>query len=116
MERTTPADVAERAAAAFRPSHRVRIGAEVEWLVYRPSDPAEPVPAAVTSAASAGPLPAGGTVTIEPGGQVELVTRPAPDAATLVAAIETDTGVLVERFAFQIQHLVAADHQSRCGR
>lgn len=95
----TRTDVAGRAAAAFRPSERVRIGAEVEWLVFGRADPRHPVPAPVSKVAAEGPLPAGGTVTVEPGGQLELVTLPAPDAAALIALIDTDTRVLVSRLA-----------------
>ncbi len=99
MPRATHADVAQRAATAFRPSDEVRIGAEVEWLVFHRADPTLPVPAPEAAEVAIGPLPAGGTVTIEPGGQVELVTVPAPDATALITAIETDTDVLSARFA-----------------
>jgi glutamate--cysteine ligase len=99
MPRATHADVAQRAAAAFRPSNQVRIGAEVEWLVFHRADPTRLVPASQAAAVAAGPLPAGGTITIEPGGQVELGTLPASDVATLISAIETDAAVLSARFA-----------------
>ncbi len=105
--RATHADVAQRAAAAFRPSDEVRIGAEVEWLVFHRSDSTLPVPAPRTAEIATGPLPAGGTVTIEPGGQVELVTLPAPDATALITAIETDADVLSARFAAHGLTLVA---------
>jgi len=99
MPRATHADVAQRAAAAFRPSNQVRIGAEVEWLVFHRADPTLLVPAPQAAAVATGPLPAGGAITIEPGGQVELVTHPAPDPTALIAAIEADTAVLSARFA-----------------
>ena len=99
MERATRADVARRAAADFRARDRVLIGAEVEWLVYRREDPTRPVLAAETGRIAAGPLAAGGTVTIEPGGQLELATRPAPNPAALVELVEADTRTLVDRFA-----------------
>lgn len=107
MPPVTQADVAQRAAAAFRPADQVRIGAEVEWLVFHRADPTRPVPAPQAAAVAAGPLPAGGTITIEPGGQVELVSLPAPDAAALIAAIEADTQVLSARFAAHGLALVA---------
>ncbi len=96
--RATRADVAARAAAAFAPSESVRIGAEVEWLVFAADDPSRPVGAAETASVAAGRLPAGGRVTIEPGGQVELVTEPFLDPHGLVSAIDADTAVLVGRF------------------
>lgn len=97
--RATEGDVAARTRAAFAPSDRVRIGAEVEWLVYDRTEPTREVTAPETAATAAGPLPADGAVTIEPGGQLELVTVPAAGPRALVEAIEADTAVLVERFA-----------------
>jgi glutamate--cysteine ligase len=104
--RASAADVVRRAAAAFTPSRDVRIGAEVEWLVYHRSDPMRAVTAAKSAAVAAGRLPAGGSVTIEPGGQVELVTVPQPGPRQLVDAIEADTAVLAQRFAAQDLALV----------
>jgi len=97
--RATEADVSERADAAFVPHRDVRIGAEVEWLVYRRSDPSAPVGAHETAEASAGRLPARGRVTVEPGGQIELVTQPFPAPDQLIDAIEVDGAALVERMA-----------------
>ncbi len=95
----TTADVARRAAASFVATDRVRMGAEVEWLVYHRTDPTRPVTAPETAAIASGTLPSGSTVTIEPGGQVELVTAPASDPASLIDSIESDTAVLARRFA-----------------
>ena len=97
--RATNADVANRAAAAFRPSEVIRIGAELEWLVYRTSDSRQAVPASETAAVATGRLPAGGSITVEPGGQLELATLPASGPAALLEAIDSDARVLVERFA-----------------
>ena len=97
--RATHTDVASRASAAFRPSEVIRIGAELEWLVYRAPDPTRAVPASETAAVAAGALPAGGSITVEPGGQLELATLPAPRPAELIEAIDTDAGVLAKRFA-----------------
>ena len=84
----------------LRQSTRMRIGAEVEWLVFEAGQPVRPVTAAETvEAAGDEALPAGGTVSVEPGGQLELST-PALDApGALVAAIEQDARVLAARFA-----------------
>lgn len=95
----TAADVAARADAAFAPSTDVRIGAEVEWLVFDRGDLTRRVDAADAARVSSGRLPAGGTVTIEPGGQIELVTPPHHSPRRLIDAIESDTAVLANRFA-----------------
>lgn len=60
------------------PPHQV--GAELEWLVTPVDDPSSPVPLdrlqhLLTQAA---PLPAASRITLEPGGQVELSSQPAP--------------------------------------
>ncbi len=95
---TTETDVISRAAAAFPPSSPTRIGAEVEWLVFDREDHSKSIPAEQVARVADGPLPAGGAITIEPGGQVELVTRPFPDPVELVDAVAADTAELVRRF------------------
>ena len=94
----TLADVAARADSAFAPSANIRIGAEVEWLVFDRSDLTRRIDAADAARIASGRLSAGGTVTIEPGGQVELVTPPHDGPRQLIDAIETDTRVLARRF------------------
>lgn len=96
--RATLSDVAARANAAFAPSADFRIGAEVEWLVFDRSDLTRRIDAAESARIASGRLPAGGAVTIEPGGQVELVTPPHDGPCHLIDAIETDTRVLARRF------------------
>lgn len=86
------------AGSAFQPSTSVRIGAELEWLVFDPVDLSRPVPAEETQRVAAGPLPGGGAVTIEPGGQLELVTQPFVSPEQLTESINTDVATLVERF------------------
>jgi len=98
MQRATLADVTARADAAFAPSAGVRIGAEVEWLVFDRDDLTRRIDAADVARIASGQLPAGGTVTIEPGGQVELVTPPHDGPRRLIDAIDTDTRVLAQRF------------------
>lgn len=95
---TTEAEVAQRAAEAFAPSSPPRIGAEVEWLIFDRDDRSKAIPAEQVARVAEGPLPAHGAITIEPGGQLELVTQPLPDPAQLSDAIAADTAVLVERF------------------
>lgn len=77
-----------------------RIGAEVEWLVFHADDLTRPVTAAETARAARGVrFGAGGTVSVEPGGQLELSTRAFTDPSALVAAIEADTDALVRAFS-----------------
>src|SRR6059058_3754979 len=59
-----------------------RIGVELEWLVFDGRDPALPVDqqraaTAVARLGAPGALPGQGTLTTEPGGQVELSSAPA---------------------------------------
>lgn len=95
---TAETDVISRAAEAFPPSSPTRIGAEVEWLVFDREDHSKPIPAQQVARVADGPLPAGGAITIEPGGQLELVARPYPDPVELVDAMAADTAELVRRF------------------
>ncbi|MGK5532952.1 ergothioneine biosynthesis glutamate--cysteine ligase EgtA [Streptomyces sp. URMC 129] len=83
-------------------------GVELEWLVRRAGDARRPVPAGAASAALAalGPLPGGGRLTREPGGQIELSTRPAPSLARCVAAASTDLAAI--RTALAASGLVLA--------
>ncbi len=82
------------------------VGVELEWVVHGP-DPARPVdrdqlatalgphaPRTLDPGSPALPLPAGSTVTVEPGGQVELASPPLPDLPGLHAAVATDADVL----------------------
>ncbi len=86
--------------ATLRPSDRMRIGAEVEWLVFDPTRPGRPVLAAETAeAAGDEALPGGGTVSVEPGGQLELSTPALDGPRALVAVMEQDAQALAGRFA-----------------
>ncbi len=81
-------------------------GIELEWLVHGP-DPARQIdrdalavalgpyaPTTLAPFSPALPLPAGSSVTVEPGGQVELASPPLPDLPGLVAAVGADTALL----------------------
>lgn len=98
------------------------IGAELEWLVRSATDPAEPLdparllralgphaPGTLVASVSTGtvvpgprshppdapqPLPAGSTVTVEPGGQVEIATPPLEGLSALVASVRADTAAI----------------------
>ncbi|MEJ2887416.1 ergothioneine biosynthesis glutamate--cysteine ligase EgtA [Actinomycetospora aeridis] len=88
------------------------VGTELEWLVRHDDDPARPLDPAVlaralgphapgtltpharTNGSGPAPLPAGGTVTVEPGGQVEIASPPLPTVGALVRAVRTDVAGL----------------------
>ncbi|MEJ2859660.1 ergothioneine biosynthesis glutamate--cysteine ligase EgtA [Actinomycetospora flava] len=88
------------------------VGTELEWLVRHVDDPARPLDPAVlaralgphapdtlgslrtTNGSGPAPLPAGGTITVEPGGQVEIASRPLPRVGALVDAVRTDVAGL----------------------
>jgi glutamate--cysteine ligase len=89
------------------------IGTELEWLVSDPANPSLPVPldrvrTILSSLGRPGAMPAGGRLTLEPGGQVELSTAPAPDLAACVAAASADLAVL--RAAFGSAGLILLGH------
>jgi glutamate--cysteine ligase len=64
------------ATRSFLPAHAHRVGVELEWLVFTSAgaQPGDPVPLTrlQEAVAAAEPLPGGGTITYEPGGQLEL--------------------------------------------
>jgi glutamate--cysteine ligase len=76
---------------SFHPSFAGRVGVELEWL---------PVPLDGTTAqtpdviARAGALPAGSSLTLEPGGQVELSSLPFHDIDAACAALTLDARAL----------------------
>jgi glutamate--cysteine ligase len=72
------------------------VGAELEWIVAAATHPAAVVPLADIRDAlrTAGPLPGGGVVTFEPGGQLELSSRPAEGLSACWRALETDVARL----------------------
>jgi glutamate--cysteine ligase len=88
------------------------IGVELEWLVHAESDPRAPVdlttlvaalgphaPRAIVPSAPAVPLPQGSTVTVEPGGQIELASPALADIGALTVAVATDARTLHDRLA-----------------
>ncbi|GAB3648717.1 ergothioneine biosynthesis glutamate--cysteine ligase EgtA [Glycomyces tarimensis] len=100
--------IGERCFLTGRPR---RIGVELEWLLRSPHDRAAPLDwerskRAVAHLTENGALPGGGRITREPGGQLELSSRPADSLAACVAdtaadmvAIEcalADRGLLVD--------------------
>jgi glutamate--cysteine ligase len=74
-------------------------GVELEWLVQDRHDPLALIPvdrldAALAPVEAPGALPRGSRLTREPGGQVELSSRPAPSLAACVEAMAADLAVL----------------------
>lgn len=87
------------ASRSFRPSHRHRVGVELEWLVFPATDPTRD-PVSLTqlrdAVTAAGPLPGGGAITYEPGGQLELSSS----AGTLSETLRlTEADAIVLRVA-----------------
>lgn len=99
-DRLTPAAADQAIRDTLRGSDVTRIGAEAEWLVFDAARPSRPVPAAETAeVAGEEDLPAGGAVSVEPGGQLELSTQTFADPEALRAAIEEDARALARHFA-----------------
>lgn len=82
-------------------------GVELEWTVHHHDDPARPLDVSVLRAALGphaphsidpsspmSPLPGGGIVTVEPGGQVEISAPPAASPAKLYEQVEADIAAL----------------------
>ena len=80
----------------FHAPSRGQVGVEVEWIVHPIRDPRVRVPLAALKAAaqSAGPLPADGKITYEPGGQIELSSLPAAGPAAACRKTAVDLAVL----------------------
>jgi glutamate--cysteine ligase len=100
------------AAICFKTGPPALIGAEMEWTVHdrtvpdKPLDPAHlrqalgsHAPPALAPDSPHLPLPGGGYVTVEPGGQVEISSAPAASPAALRAAADGDIAVLVDLLA-----------------
>src|SRR4051794_28087648 len=93
------------------------LGVELEWLLARRAEPPSQVhsqpsqplrqidaevlvtalgphaPISLDPLSPALPLPSGSFVTVEPGGQVELASRPFDNLGSLVRAVQSDTAV-----------------------
>lgn len=76
----------------FKTGPPTRVGAELEWLVHRPHVPNVPVPLDLLRSLleSAGPLPGGGTISYEPGGQLEVSSRPAAGLGPCLTDLRSD--------------------------
>ncbi|WP_427174653.1 ergothioneine biosynthesis glutamate--cysteine ligase EgtA [Arthrobacter sp. 92] len=81
------------ASVCFKTGPPGAAGVEVERLVHDVSNPRLPVPVARARgamAASEKPLPGGGVITFEPGGQLEISSACATDLAALISATRAD--------------------------
>ena len=89
------------ATAALRPGSARRVGLELELhLVDLAAPLRRPDWTTVESLVAGLPaMPGGSTVTVEPGGQVELSTPPLPDVVTAVTALRADRAALAAGLA-----------------
>ena len=90
------AAAAHIAATALQATSTRAVGLELEFHLVELARPeARPTwPAVQALAAQLPPMPAGSTVTFEPGGQIELSTPPGPDVVAAVAGLAADRDVL----------------------
>jgi glutamate--cysteine ligase len=95
----TPRDAgAHIRGVCFKTGPPARVGVELEWLVHDLAEPLRPVPparveTALAALAAAGALPGGGSLTREPGGQVEVSSRPG-DLISCIADTGADCAAL----------------------
>ncbi|MEU1242873.1 ergothioneine biosynthesis glutamate--cysteine ligase EgtA [Micromonospora parva] len=96
----------------FKTGPPTHTGVELEWTVHDAADPARPVdatrlrtalgrhtPTTLDAGSPAEPLRNGGTVTLEPGGQLEISTPPRPSVAALISATEADIAQVTDLLA-----------------
>ncbi len=95
------------ASVCFKHGPPTLMGVELEWLLHRPAAPHAPVgvatlvtalgphaPITLNPDSPALPLPSGSSVTVEPGGQVELASPPLPDLGQLIRSAGADADAL----------------------
>jgi len=91
----------------FKHGPPTRTGLELEWILLDPADPERRgdlktlrsllgphAPHTIAADSPAAPLPGGGLVTIEPGGQVEISSAPAQSVTALITAMTADISAL----------------------
>jgi glutamate--cysteine ligase len=95
----TLADAVERIHECCRaPAHGAGlVGVEVEWFVIPRGRPEELADHEVVRAAVEGPLPGGSRITWEPGGQLELSSRPLDGPGEACAVLAGDLAVVRDR-------------------
>jgi glutamate--cysteine ligase len=103
------------ASICFKHGPPTTYGVELEWTVHHADDPARPIdlptlrralgphaPATLTPEPpqdTPAPLPGGSTVTVEPGGQVEISTAPQQSVPALLDSTSRDSEELGRRLA-----------------
>jgi glutamate--cysteine ligase len=105
--------VAHLAGVCFKTGPPPRlIGAELEWIVQDECDPRAPLESTRLAAALDGlaPLPGGSLLTIEPGGQVELSSRPADSIGACVDDLSGDLALLREALRSEGMVALGAGH------
>ncbi len=91
-------DAIEQLRRCLAPGGDDRIGVEIEWIVHDVDDPSRSVPAdEALAAADGGPLPHGGRITVEPGGQLELSALPQTDPSLSWRAAVVDADEIRRR-------------------
>ncbi len=94
-------------AICFKTGPPALLGAELEWTLHHTAAPEAPLaaetlrqalgrhtPATLGASHPPLPLPAGGTISVEPGGQIEISSVPAPSLSALHAAVGADVAHL----------------------
>ncbi|MGH3793466.1 MAG: ergothioneine biosynthesis glutamate--cysteine ligase EgtA [Pseudonocardiaceae bacterium] len=85
------------------------LGAELEWVVQHSGNPHRPLqaghladalgphaPGSLVPDSAQSPLPHGSTVTVEPGGQLEISSPPCASLTDLIATVDGDTAALTD--------------------
>jgi glutamate--cysteine ligase len=97
------------ASVCFKHGPPKLLGAELEWVVQHSGNPHRPLqaghiadalgahaPTSLKPDSSQLPLPYGSTVTVEPGGQLEISSPPRASLAELITTVEGDTAALTD--------------------
>ena len=98
----------------FKTGPPSKIGVELEWFVHDMRDP-ERLPAAdhlLKAFGKAEDLPLDGALSLEPGGQWELSSRPAPTVQDLIAVTDRDMALLRRSAEEDGLRLVGTGHAS----
>ncbi|MFR9731626.1 ergothioneine biosynthesis glutamate--cysteine ligase EgtA [Saccharopolyspora sp. MS10] len=100
------------ASVCFKHGPPRAVGVELEWTVHHSDDPRRPLdaetliaalgphaPSSLVPDSPQRPLPRGSALTVEPGGQVEVSSLPAPSLRTLLDAVAADAAHVRRRLA-----------------
>ncbi|MGH4013308.1 MAG: ergothioneine biosynthesis glutamate--cysteine ligase EgtA [Pseudonocardiaceae bacterium] len=97
------------ASVCFKHGPPKLLGAELEWVVQHSGNPHRPLqarhlaealgphsPSSLVPDSSQIPLPHGSTITVEPGGQLEISSPPCASLSRLIATVDGDTAALTD--------------------